>query len=481
MTMTTRSRARTAAALAEEAGAVDDLHLSAAQQALSNRRQPPASISQFRSFTARNPTASVTPCRDAASQSLRGSADFGHHESVSGDRFPYHRDSTPEHCEPGRFQWFGPEDGPRDDPDDPGDDNNNNDDDDEFLNATEELDPSLAVFHNLAVAVNRLSRSSCRTNDSSSSRAKVREPDTFDGTDPKKLRTFLVQCELCFQDRAKAFRLDRAKVTFAQSYLKGMTLEWFEPDLLNSGNPADRPRWMDSWVHFVAELQSTFGPHDPIADAEHQLEHLRMKDAHRVTRYIVDFNRLASQVQDYGDGALRRLFYSGLPDRLKDEIARVGKPLTLHGLRALCQEIDVRYWERKDEISCTTKTQSTLTPTKSSNSGGNSSNSGQEKSKTRNPSSSANSSGLSKATSNQSSSSSRLDLTNKLGKDGKLTADGRKRRLENNLCMFCGGTGHFADNCPKKTKKAKARAAAIAAESGKTDSNSGANSESKKE
>jgi len=475
MTMTTRSRARTAAALAEEAGAVNDLHLSAAQQAQSNRRQPPASVSQFRSFTARNPTASVTPHRDAASQSLRGSADLGHHESVSGDRFPYRRDPTPERHEPARHQWFGPKDGPGGDPDDPRDGDN-----DDFVDAMDELDPGLAVFQNLAVAVNRLSRSSRQTSDSSSSRAKVREPDTFDGTDPKKLRTFLVQCELCFQDRTKAFRLDRAKVTFAQSYLKGMTLEWFEPDLLHSGDPADCPLWMDSWVHFVAELQSTFGPHDPIADAEHQLKHLRMKDAHRVTRYIVDFNRLASQVQDYGDGALRRLFYSGLPDRLKDEIAQVGKPLTLHGLRALCQEIDARYWERKDEISCTTKTQSTSSPTKPSNSGGNSSNSGQEKSKTGNASSSANS-GSSKTTSNQSSSGSRLDLTNKLGKDGKLTADERKWRLDNNLCMFCRGTGHFADNCPKKTKKAKARAVAIAAESGKTDSNSGANSESKKE
>jgi len=85
MTMTTRSRACTAAALAEEAGAVDNLHLSAAHQALSNRRQPLASVSQFRSFTARNPTAPLTPHRDAASQSLRGSADLGHHESVSGD------------------------------------------------------------------------------------------------------------------------------------------------------------------------------------------------------------------------------------------------------------------------------------------------------------------------------------------------------------------------------------------------------------
>jgi len=71
----------------------------------------------------------------------------------------------------------------------------------------EELDPSLAVFHNLAVSVNYLSHSSRCTNNSSSSCAKVCELDTFDGMDPKKLRTFLVQCELCFQDRAKASAL----------------------------------------------------------------------------------------------------------------------------------------------------------------------------------------------------------------------------------------------------------------------------------
>jgi len=392
----------------------------------------------------------LTPCRDAASQSLHGSADFGHHESVSGDQFPYHRDPTLDHREPARHQWFGPKDGPRD-----GDNNNNNNNNnnDEFVDAPEELDPGLAVFHNLAITINLLSHSSHRTNESSSSHAKVWEPDTFDGMDLKKLRTFLVQCELCFQDHAKVFCLDKAKVMFAQSYLKGMTLEWFEPDLLNSGDLADRPHWMDSWIQSIAELQSTFGPHDPIADAKHQLEHLRMKDAHRVTRYIVDFNRLASQVQDYRDGVLRRLFYSGLPDRLKDEIARVSKPLTLHGLRALCQEIDACYWKRKDEVARTTKSQSTPSPAKSSNSGGNSSKSSKEKSKAGNTTSSA-PAGSSKNTSNPSSSgTSRPDLTNKLGKDGKLTADERKQQLDNNLCMFCGGPGHFADNCPKKDQK----------------------------
>ncbi|KAG6326268.1 hypothetical protein ID866_12821 [Astraeus odoratus] len=33
-----------------------------------------------------------------------------------------------------------------------------------------------------------------------------------------------------------------------QSYLKGMALEWFEPDLLSSGNPGSCPLWMDNWT-----------------------------------------------------------------------------------------------------------------------------------------------------------------------------------------------------------------------------------------
>ena len=119
-----------------------------------------------------------------------------------------------------------------------------------------------------------------------------------------------------------------------------MALEWFEPDLLGMDDSDARPLWMTSWCEFVIELQTTFGPHDPVADAEHQLDHLRMKDTHRVNRYVVDFNRIASQVRGYGDGALRHHFYSGLPDRIKDEISRIGKLRTLDGLRAVAQEID---------------------------------------------------------------------------------------------------------------------------------------------
>ena len=266
--------------------------------------------------------------------------------------------------------------------------------------------------------------------------------------------------------------MDRSKITFAQSYLKGMALEWFEPDLLDTGDLANCLCWMDNWTAFVAELQSTFGPHNPVADAEHQLDHLQMKDGHHIMWYIVDFNRLALQVRGYCDGALQHYFYTGLPDQIKDKLSQIGKPWTLDGLRMLSQEIDACYWECKDELACSSKSQSTSSP-KPSNSGGNSS-------KSSNTTSSASMSGSSKPANKPVSGSTQPDLTAKLGKDGKLTADERKRCLDNNLCMFCRGTGHFADKCQKKVKQAKAHTVA-AATSGKLDSTSGASSEAKKE
>ena len=111
-----------------------------------------------------------------------------------------------------------------------------------------------------------------------------------------------MQLKLNFQDHAKAFRTGHAKVTFVQSYLKGMALEWFEPDLLLTEDPALRPLWQDNFKEFVLELQTNFGPHDPVGDAEYQLDHLSMKDRQWINKYIVEFNRIASQIRGYGEG-----------------------------------------------------------------------------------------------------------------------------------------------------------------------------------
>src|SRR6266581_4703462 len=198
-------------------------------------------------------------------------------------------------------------------------------------------------------------------------RTKVCKPDQFDGLDPQKLQVFLVQCELNFQDCPNAFNMGHAKVIYAQSYLKGMALDWFEPELLLGPNPQFRPRWMDDYPEFVQELKSNFGPHDPVGDAEHRLSNLSMKDNQQIAKYIVEFNCYASQVQGYGEGALHHYFYNRLPDRIKDQIANVGKPTHLHSLHLLAQDIDACYWECKAEVSRQTRPSAPNTPTSTLN------------------------------------------------------------------------------------------------------------------
>ena len=53
---------------------------------------------------------------------------------------------------------------------------------------------------------------------------RLQEPDTFDGLDANKLRVFILQCSLHFQDHANALPSSRAKVMYALSYLTGPTL-----------------------------------------------------------------------------------------------------------------------------------------------------------------------------------------------------------------------------------------------------------------
>ena len=49
-------------------------------------------------------------------------------------------------------------------------------------------------------------------------KAKAKEPDTFDGSDPKKLNNFILLCNLYFCS-SSAYSDDSAKVNFALSYL----------------------------------------------------------------------------------------------------------------------------------------------------------------------------------------------------------------------------------------------------------------------
>src|SRR5467141_4515421 len=141
----------------------------------------------------------------------------------------------------------------------------------------------------------------------SGSKPKLREPDPFDGSDSRKLCTFILQCKLNFRDRPDMFKSDTAKVNYMLSYLKGSALDCFEPTLLDT----NEPQWLSNFILFIEELEANFGTYDPISEAEAKLEAFRMHDSHQATKYLIKFQQLASCVQ-WGKAALCRQAYNGL-------------------------------------------------------------------------------------------------------------------------------------------------------------------------
>jgi Retrotransposon gag protein len=286
---------------------------------------------------------------------------------------------------------------------------------------------------------------------------KLREPELFTGKDPKKLKAFIFQCQLYF--RNSDFDSDSKKVTFALSYLQDVAQEWFEPGI---SELTDEPlKWFDNWKAFLDELHTNFGPYNKMGDAEHELTNLHMRDNQHVSDYLVRFSGLALHCS-WEELALRYRFYKGLPPRIKDELSKSKKPQTLQVLKQKVQNIDARYWERAQERSheqqfrqnqpkSSTSIASAVPPT------------------TPKPTSRSEFHLEQKPKPKDSKPATpRVDLSGKLDSKGKLTQQEQQRRIDKNLCLFCGGSGHRTDTCPVKS----ARGHAITTESVPTPSKS---------
>ena len=119
-----------------------------------------------------------------------------------------------------------------------------------------------------------------------------------------------------------------------------------------------------------------------------------MQENHQATKYFIKFMQLAACVQ-WGEAALLHQAYNGLAKRIKNDMVHHDKPTTLPGLRKTAQAIDVRYWERRAEVSCETNTATTSThkSEKSDSSKTDAKSKGSSHSRQRNPPSSSQSKG----------------------------------------------------------------------------------------
>ncbi|KAF8624559.1 hypothetical protein AX17_007106 [Amanita inopinata Kibby_2008] len=211
-------------------------------------------------------------------------------------------------------------------------------------------------------------------------------------------------------------------------------------------DPSESAHWMWDFETFILKLEDNFGLHDPAGDAKTALTNLSMKDSHHITKYMVEFNKLATRI-DWNEPALRDHFYHGLPLRLHTEVLKGGKPLTLAAMHCKAQECDQIHWMTRDEIARKPKSAPRPAAKDSDAKPFTSSSTASKPSNTPRPSRPGN-----PAPSSAPSSSApkpKPDLSNKLGKDGKLNSDKRKCWMENNLCLYCGAGGHMAKDCCK--------------------------------
>ncbi|KIJ42975.1 hypothetical protein M422DRAFT_90828, partial [Sphaerobolus stellatus SS14] len=146
----------------------------------------------------------------------------------------------------------------------------------------------------------------------------IKDPDTFDGSSPEKLRNFIFQCNIVFRGKKDSFPTQESKVFYAISYLRGTALDHVEP-YVNSDN---EPDWLTDWNLFRDELVTHFGSINPEDEAEIALENVKFPDNGKAAKFFIDFAKHATRVA-YDDRALCRLAYKALPTRIKDCLAEI--------------------------------------------------------------------------------------------------------------------------------------------------------------
>jgi len=269
------------------------------------------------------------------------------------------------------------------------------------------------------------------------------------------------------------------------TFLKDTALRWFKIGLEQYETQGIFHPWLDDWTAFVAELRTHFGVVNQKTEAAEKLENLKMKNSDRIVVYSTEFMKNSAML-NWGDEALAFRFYRGLPPWLQDQLSarEAGKPTTLSGMLMVAQIFDERYWERRREKAreesakaeinvATTNKKSGGKPNPSGNNPAdalsskntNNNNNNNNKPKGNNPSNPSTSGKTANPAPSTSSSAKpstapRVDLSDKLGKNGKLTPQECKRHEDNNLCLFCGHAGHMAAECRKKQASQARRAEA---------------------
>lgn len=256
-----------------------------------------------------------------------------------------------------------------------------------------------------------------------------KKPDEFRG-DRSQFKSFVCQLALAFRADSNRFRDDQAKINFAASYLRGSAFDWLQPYIRES----DGEVLFESYKLFLSSLEAGFADPDAYATAEKELE--RLTQTNSCSAYYSQFVGLLAQLQWTEDAVKIHYFRRGLNDNIKDMLVGRDLPNTICEFAALCIKLDNQIRARIQEKNASTTPQ--YSP----------SNPRLIKQPIR-PSQSVTAETIPTA-SDQIEDPMELDAASR-----------RAYRRANNLCTYCGASGHWVKTCPKATLKKSKLASAV--------------------
>lgn len=278
---------------------------------------------------------------------------------------------------------------------------------------------------------------------------KVSLPEKFDGN-PAHYEVFISALDNYFTLKGTAYSNQEIKVRTVGTLLSNHALQWFGT-LIKEGSGL-----LKDFGRFMDELKRLFS--DPNAKTKSQILLKKLKQG---TGSVIHYSaRFRTMVVDtgYNEEAKMAAFRTGLSDQIKDILATtLADPETLEDLISLAIKIDTRIFDRKME---------TIVP-----GGGNrvaAVNSTATGTVAMAMSTTGDNHGSATRTSYGTSSASQNGSNSPKGRK-KISNLERQRRIQNNLCLYCGENGHIHSGCPKKTNKtnsAGAKSTAVASVAG---------------
>ncbi|THU88517.1 hypothetical protein K435DRAFT_866234 [Dendrothele bispora CBS 962.96] len=280
------------------------------------------------------------------------------------------------------------------------------------------------------------------------SKLEIRKPTLFDGSNRTEWRPFLSDCFRMFTAKPTLYSNDQLKIAYASSWFTGAAARYYQNLVEREIDiPGHYLEALHEWNAFVQMFGRLFGVHDEQLFAQASLDKVLQRNEETFADFLVRFEDAALKTQ-YNDPALCWKMLRQIRRDLRNRLTLVGnvpptfnevirRLLDLDGAREAFNEagLSVVYTPNNPAIKNRTdqvNAQAGPGPTTQNY---------RNKSRNFNKTSEQDNSAQAKAAQVTPSNPSNRPFI-------CLSCAEYRRRMDNKLCIRCGGTGHFGNECP---------------------------------